>query len=48
MEGRQDILIKYMFGSKEGRGKILIKNVFDSQGKGSDFKINLLFILILN
>jgi len=27
----------------EGRRDILIKNVFDSQGEGRDFKINLLF-----
>jgi hypothetical protein len=30
---RKNILIKYMFGSKEGREEILIKNVFGSQGK---------------
>lgn len=41
-EGMEDILIKYMFGSKEGRGWILIKNIFGSQGEGRDFKINLL------
>jgi len=34
-----------MFGSKEGKIKILIKNVFGSQGKRRDFKINLLFYL---
>jgi len=39
-EGRY--FINYMFGSKEGRGLILIKNMFGSQEEWRDFKINLL------
>jgi len=31
------------FENQEGRGDILIKNVFGSQGKGKNFKIILLF-----
>jgi len=31
------------FNKGEGRGDILIKNVFGSQGEGRDFKIILLF-----
>jgi len=31
------------FNGREGRGDILIKNVFGSQGEGMDFKIILLF-----
>ena len=42
-EEKGDILIKYMFDSKEGKWGILIKSMFGSQGEGRDFKINLLF-----
>jgi len=31
------------FNGEEGRGDILIKNVFGSQGEGRDFTIILLF-----
>jgi len=39
---------KGLFGSRirrggEGRGDILVKNVFSSQGEGKNFKIILLF-----
>jgi len=57
MEGREKILMEgmeeegkyfnYMFGSKEGRREILIKNVFGSQGEGWNFII-LIFTLKLN
>jgi len=33
------------FNGGEGRGDILIKSVFGSQGEGRDFKIILLFYL---
>jgi len=36
-------LIKYIFGSKKWRWEILIKNVFGSQSKKGDYKINLHF-----
>jgi len=43
---REDILIKYVFGSKKGNKVILIKYMLCSHGSG-DFKPNYFFIRLI-